>query len=345
MKQFAVVLLWVVCYVGYAQKSDFSHVDFAKADSIAMVYKNTSLQNMPLLVHNLTHSLNTQVERFRAIHTWVCYTIESDHYFSAATLKKRRKLQNNPTALQQWNMKQQAKVYKRLVKDKKTICSGYAYILKTLTNLADIECEIVDGYARNVSANVNTLGIPNHSWNVVKLNGKWYFADTTQASGYYDLNEAQFIKNYNDGYFLAAPELFAKNHYPLDKKWLLLNEKPSVQQFVKAPIIYVDAYRYEVVPMLPKALITTINKGDNVVFEFKILNPLFLESINLKINDGSIYKKIKETARSFFNGVLAITYQFDKKGQFDVHAKAGDTIIVSHTINVVDVKHIKTRDM
>ncbi len=334
MKRLFPILLMLLCLYVNAQKSDFKHIDFAKADSIAKSYSKASLRNMPLLVHNLTHNLNTQVEQFRAIHTWVCFNIESDHYFSEATLKKRRQLHDNISALEKWNTKQQTKVFKRLVRDKKTICSGYAYILKALTNLADIECEIVDGYARTVRTNVNTADFPNHSWNVVKLNDKWYFADTTQASGFYNLDDQEFVKNYTEGYFLASPELFAKNHYPLNDKWLLLDEKPTLKQFVKAPIIYQNTYKHGVIPITPSGLITTIEVGESISFQFKVLEENCLEDISL-FNDSLRNKKIKQTERIYNNGLLKITYQFDKKGQFDVHTKVGKDVVSSFTVKVV----------
>lgn len=334
MKRLFPILLLLLCLHVNAQKSDFKHIDFAKADSIAKSYSKASLRNMPLLVHNLTHNLNTQVEQFRAIHTWVCFNIESDHYFSEATLKKRRQLHDNISALEKWNTKQQTKVFKRLVRDKKTICSGYAYILKALTNLADIECEIVDGYARTVRTNVNTVDFPNHSWNIVKLNDKWYFADITQASGFYNLDEEEFVKNYTEGYFLATPELFAKNHYPLNDKWLLLDEKPTLKQFVKAPIIYQNTYKHGVIPITPSGLVTTIEVGESISFQFKILEENCLEDISL-FNDSLRNKKIKQTERIYNNGILKITYQFGKKGQFDVHTKVGKDVVSSFTVKVV----------
>ncbi|WP_045371258.1 transglutaminase domain-containing protein [Jejuia pallidilutea] len=328
------ILIFFFCIALSAQKSDFKHIDFGKADSIAKSCSEMTLKNMPLLVHQLTNNLNTQVEQFRAIHTWVCYNIESDHYFSEATLKKRRKLLNNKSALQKWNTKQQTKVFKRLVRNKKTICSGYAYVLKALTNLADIECEIVDGYARTVRTNVNTVDFPNHSWNVVKLNGKWYFADTTQTSGYYNLDDEAFVKNYNEGYFLATPELFVKNHYPLDENWLLLDEKPTLKQFVEAPIIYGSTYKYDIIPIFPTTLVTTLNIGEAVMFKFKILNKTALKDVNFVFSGGLRNKVMSFKGKNYKHNILQMAYQFHKKGEFDVHAKIDEDIIASYTIIV-----------
>jgi len=328
------ILVIVLSFEITAQKSDFAHINFQRADSIASSCSKVSLQNMPLLVNQLTQDLSTQVEQFRAIHTWVCLNIESDHYFSETTLKKRRQLQNNTAAFSRWNAQMQSKVFKRLVRDKKTICSGYAYVVKALANLVDIECKIVDGYARSVRTNTEKIDFPNHSWNVVKLRGKWYFVDATQASGFYNLNENKYVKNYNDGYFLAEPELFVKNHYPLAEKWLLLNDDVALSTFVNGPIVYGNTYKYKVIPVTPKTLVTTIYTGETVVFQFNILDETYLQDITLVLSSGFKFKKIKATKVNFKNGILEIKHQFNKKGQYDVHAKIGEDIITSYTVKV-----------
>lgn len=334
MKLKVFLLVIVLSFETTAQKSDFAHINFQRADRIASSYSKASLQNMPLLVHQLTKGLNTQVEQFRAIHTWVCLNIESDHHFSETTLKKRRQLQNNTVAFSRWNAQVQSKVFKRLVRDKKTICSGYAYVIKALANLADIECEIVDGYARSVRTNTEKIDFPNHSWNVVKLRGKWYFVDATQASGFYNLDENKYVKNYNDGYFLAEPELFVKNHYPLAEKWLLLDDGITLKTFVKAPIIYGNTYKHKVVPVMPNTLVTRINTGETVVFQFNILDKTHLKDVSLVLSSGFKFKKIKPTEANFKDGILEIKHQFNKKGQYDVHAKIGEDIITSYTVKV-----------
>ncbi len=331
--------------VTVAQKSDFDHINFQKADSIAKSYCKITLRNMPLLVHQLTHDLDTQVEKFRSIHTWVCLNIESDHYLSEATLRKRQQLQNNKDALNKWHIKMQAKVFKRLVRQKKTICTGYAYVLKTLANLADIECEILDGYARTPSANIDLVGYPNHSWNVVKLNGKWYLADTTQASGYYNLEENTFVKDYNEGYFLAQPELFVKNHYPLEEKWLLLDDPLTIEAFVKAPIIYGETYKYGIIPQEPELLVAKVPVGDTLEFLYEVEDETLIKDINLVVTSGFGYRKLQPQTTSYDNGQLRLTYQFNRKGHFDVHTKIGEDIVASYTVKVLKTSKTKAEEM
>ena len=76
------------------------------------------------------------------------------------------------------------------------MCTGYAYLIKELCFLANIESEIIDGYARTVRSNIDALDMANHSWNAVKLNNKWYLCDATWSSGY-TLNKSIFINPFS----------------------------------------------------------------------------------------------------------------------------------------------------
>ncbi|SFZ94456.1 Transglutaminase-like superfamily protein [Flaviramulus basaltis] len=334
MKQFLITLFLFSCIIVYGQQLDFKHINFKKADSIASALENHSLNNLPLLAYKLTNNLNTQIEKFRAIHTWVCLNIESDHSFGEKTIRKRKKFKNDSIAFSNWNSQVQAKVFERLLKDRKTICSGYAYLLKELTTLIDIPCEIVDGYSRTVTSNVNKIDVPNHSWNAVKLNDKWYLVDATLASGYFYINLNKFIKNYNDGYFLAEPELFSKNHYPLDKKWLLLEKQPTIDQFVEAPLVYGETYKYEVIPVAPIKLITKVSVDEEVLFSFKISDKNKIDKTNIVFSSGLRSDKIEASSFDNKKGLLNYKYHFTKKGQYDVHLKIDEDIVVSYTIEV-----------
>ena len=72
-----ILFIWLFAFVWQiqAQQSDFDTIDFERADLIALSYKGEELNNLPVLAYNLTHKLNSDVERFRAIYTWVCQNI------------------------------------------------------------------------------------------------------------------------------------------------------------------------------------------------------------------------------------------------------------------------------
>ena len=168
----------------FAQQSDFKHLNFKHADSIAQLYKNESLQNLPLLSYKLTYRLETDAEKFRAIYIWVCNNIKSDYKKATKILKRGKKHRDNRDVFLTWNESYKTTFLKRLLEDKKTVCTGYAFLVKELASFAKIDCKIINGYNKSPDFNPDKL-YPNHSWNSVKLNNKWYLCDPILASGYF----------------------------------------------------------------------------------------------------------------------------------------------------------------
>lgn len=203
-----------------AQKSDFSTIDFTRADERAQLFGGKSLENLSVLVHELTSRLDTDVEKFRAIYKWVCGNITSDIRQGDLVIRKRKKYKNDTDGFLEWNNQFKKTAFKKLLRDQKTMCTGYAYLIKDMCFLANIEAEIINGFGRTVESNVTSLEIVNHSWNAIKLNNKWYLCDATWSSGYI-LNETLYVEDYNDGYFLADPLIFGNSHIPSDTKWFL----------------------------------------------------------------------------------------------------------------------------
>ncbi|PWH81981.1 hypothetical protein DIS18_11980 [Algibacter marinivivus] len=334
MKHCLLIFILLCSFIINAQKSDFKHINFKKADSVAYSCENVTLKNVPLLAFRLTQNLDTEVEKFRSIYIWVCSNIESDHGFGELTLKKRRRFKNDSVGFSQWNNQVQSKVFKRLLKEQKTICTGYAYLIKELANLVDIDCEIIDGYSRTTKRNVGKIDIPNHSWNAVKLNNKWYQVDATLASGYFDVNKYKFVKNYNDGYFLAASELYQTKHYPLKNKWLLTNDYLSLNEFVKGPVTYGNTFKYNVIPVSPKKLKTKIFVNDEVVFTFKVHDNIEINRMRLVLSSGIRSKTIKASQSDYSKGYIELKHRFLKKGSYDVHFIINTDFIASYTIKV-----------
>jgi len=317
--------------IGYAQVSDFNTVNFTRADNIAKLNEGYSLENLPLLAHNLTYNLPTDVEKFRAIYTWVCNNIKSDIRQDDIVTNKRNKLKNDSIAYIKWNNEYKKIAFKKLLKHKKTMCTGYAYLIKELCFLANIECKIIDGYGRTVNSNVDALVMANHSWNAVKLNNKWYLCDATWSSGY--SSNRIFIKDYNDGYFLTDPILFAKNHYPLDKKWLLYNTITEMD-FVTSPLVYGETFEHKIIPISPQQMSVKTKINSEIDFSFKTLKETDNNTISLVYYLGT-----KEYAFSIYdvkneNGFVEFKNKFTKKGSYDVHLKIGNDVVATYTIMI-----------
>ena len=225
MKNVFLLVLFTFIFPLHAQRADFNTIDFEKADHIASIYKGEELTNLPALTYKLTSQLETDVERFRAIYYWVTHNIAGEYGLMVENDRKHRKLHTNTEGFQQWQTQFKKEVFSKLLTDKETVCTGYAYIIQKLAHLAGLECEIVNGFGEYQGVKSNDLGIPNHSWNVIKLDGKWYLCDATWASGFTDPTTYLFEFDYDDSFFLMDPVEFAKSHHPLEKKWTLLPEK------------------------------------------------------------------------------------------------------------------------
>ena len=166
------LILIIVCStVVRAQIVDFSFVDFKKADSIAELYPLHSLKDLKILSDKLTRPLTSDLEKFRAIFKWVCINIDNDFELYMENKKKREKLEGDE--LKSWEKKFSARAFTILVQGHRTVCTGYAYLVKELAFHAGLTCKIVDGYGRNVQANIGGLGTANHSWNAVRLSGRF----------------------------------------------------------------------------------------------------------------------------------------------------------------------------
>ena len=319
----------------YAQRADFNHIDFSTADSVAMSYKNEKLDNLAVLSHKLTSSLGTDVERFRSIYTWVCNNIENDYGQYLKNQRKRNRFKDDPEKLDVWNERFNQDVFNKLLKNNRTVCTGYAYLLKELANLSNLDCEIVHGFSRTSTTNIEKLDIPNHSWNAIKLNGKWYLCDPTWSSGIQNPETFAFIFDYNDGYFLPNPELFAINHYPIDPKWSLLDEMaPTFNDFLEAPIIYGNAYKNLETHKAPKMFHNVIKKHETVTFTYQLQKQVAEKSVSLLIDSGSSNRKIKPKNITITDRNLTMEHQFNNTGFFDVHLKIGEDYISTYTFEV-----------
>ncbi|NHN25446.1 hypothetical protein FIA58_007135 [Flavobacterium jejuense] len=317
-----------------AQQSDFSNINFTKADAIANKYKGATLESLPILSYNLTSTLKTDVEKFRAIYRWVCANIENDYYAYLKNKKTRNKLKKDSLKLATWNAYFTQKTFKRLLKEQKTVCTGYAYLIKELANLAEIKCEILDGYGRTADVNIEELSIPNHSWNAVQLNNKWYLCDATWSSGIYDLNHYSFKYDYNDGYFLTDPNLFVKNHYPVNTKWLLTDTIIPITSFLNGPIVYPTTFKQAIVPTQPVTLHLEVKQNQEVIFLLKEGNPMDTSNITIEMTSGTYKTSVKPTINKNSDELLEVKHTFDKRGFYDFHIKLKEEYLITYTVKV-----------
>lgn len=231
MRLLTYIVLWMAVLSAKAQVSDFKRIDFGRADSVARLYPNHPLNSLPDLANKLTRPFTTDAEKFRAVFTWVCLNIRNDYELYLKN-KQQREQCKTEAELKIWYKTFSKTLFLELLNNHKTICTGYAYLIRELALASGLECVIVDGYGRTPGSKLNK-DFPNHNWNAVKLNGKWYLCDATWASGRIDNLSKTFVANYNDDFFLMTPEKFIKRHFPLDDRWMLMEmPQPTLQEFL-----------------------------------------------------------------------------------------------------------------
>ncbi|WP_191858773.1 transglutaminase domain-containing protein [Hanstruepera ponticola] len=334
MKQLLYSCIFLIACQIQAQQSDFKHIDFRKADSLALAYKGTDLYDLQELTNNLSTGLTTDVERFRAIYMWVCTNIKNDYNLYLKNKRKRQRFKADSLKTQNWNNRLKKDVFRKLIKDKKTICTGYAFMVQQLASLANIPCEIVHGYGKTSTNLLHESDMPNHTWNAVKLNDKWYLCDPTWASGIQNAETLTFTFDYNDGYFLTNPELFVLNHYPMDTKWLLFEgTTPAFRDFLEAPLLYGNAYKTLETHHAPKRFHNTVKKHETVSFTYQLQKPVSDNTISLIIDNGTSDRHVSPTTK-IINQNLTLEYQFNAVGFYDVHLMIGEEYISTYTFEV-----------
>lgn len=336
-------LIWPAAFllsaqITFAQQVPIKQSHFASADSMANVCKGQSVKRLYPLTMQLTAPFTSDADKFRAIFTWVCRNVKNDYAFSVESRKMRSKYAEDPEAMTKWNRDFSRRVFRKLVEDQSTVCTGYAWLTKAMADMAGIECIIVDGYARTVRANVGGQGMVNHSWNAVKLDGKWYLCDPTWSSGGIDVTNHLAVHTYDDAYFLADPSQFVRDHYPVDTAWLLLSEKPTLHEFLNRPLTYRGAYRQAIRALSPNTLEVEVARDIPVLFTVSrepSCNPVKVELVIKSSSrsgrtDQTITPELTETA----TGTVEFSHAFPFAGKYDVHIMIDAVYVASYSITV-----------
>lgn len=116
---------------------------------------------------------------------------------------------------------------------KKAMCQEYSELLCELCYWADIDCEIITGYAKGFGFDGKPLKKTNHIWNAVLIENKWELVDATWAVGFlnYRKGDLVFNKVFRDQYVFAKPSDLIITHFPVNSKWQLLNIPITIDAF------------------------------------------------------------------------------------------------------------------
>ena len=203
-------LLLIFSVVGQGNTIRFEQIDEHARNAPANVTNDVNE-----LAAYLAGPATNDLEKVRSFYVWIAENITYD---------VRTFLHYNPNRYQ--------KVAPNEVLDKrKAVCQGYAELFQAMCQLNDIPCYLIPGYSKGFNVGNKDFAHADHAWNAVNIDGQWHLLDVTWGSGGLT-DQLKFVKEFNEAYFLTAPEIFIRDHMPLDPMWQLLDCPVSMASFV-----------------------------------------------------------------------------------------------------------------
>jgi transglutaminase/protease-like cytokinesis protein 3 len=171
------------------------------------------------LVKYLTQPAVNDYEKTRAIYRWITHNIHYDmtHHDCADC---------DPSPSES------------ILKRRTAMCGGYSGLLETLARIAELEVVRIEGYAKGSRYAIGDAfdGPPNHAWNAVRIEDRWFLMDATWGAGYVNERD-EYIHEYDEYYFFPPAEELIYSHFPLDPKWQLMKNPVSRVQFEGYPLV------------------------------------------------------------------------------------------------------------
>ena len=245
-----------------------SYSQYRTVDSTARTVKYHG--DIYKLTADLTGQYDQQILKVRAIFIWITDNIAYDY-----------KSVNKGKAMKGWTCKGgencelvernwEYNYIRKILKEKKAVCAGYARLFKRMCNISGVKCEIVSGYTKTKFYQIGNLGSVNHDWNAVWLDSGYYFMDATWASGGCDETESgrllSFEKQFKDYYWCTPFHNLARNHYPKDAKWVF--EDNYTKEKYADNAYYAPGIVQKINIISPSSGVIKAKKGDTLHFKF-----------------------------------------------------------------------------
>jgi hypothetical protein len=191
---------------------------FSESQLLAIDYQKVidHTNNTPTTVSNSTNALSAYLckpfsndnEKFAAIFFWVAKNISYNHSLAAKNLY----------------YEDVDEIVNHVIKTKNGVCQHYSELIARLCQHAGLTAFVVGGYTR-INGKVDEI---SHAWNIIKVNGKWYFLDATWAKPEIQKgNRIEFPKEF----FMISPEENIKTRMPFDPIWQALSKPLKYHEF------------------------------------------------------------------------------------------------------------------
>ena len=215
-KKYLIVFLILVLFCSEMIGQSRNIIGTPKAGKINVVKKERGRVVDPTetLAKLITTHSRSDSEKVYAIYRWIAANIRYD-----TELRFSKKLQKKIYISEK-------NVVENVLDRKMALCGGYAFLFRDLCEHLNIPAEVIHGFTKAIEGQPQNYKQPNHTWNAVKLDGKWQLLDITWAVGHGSSKPDDF-------WYLTTPEDFIYTHYPENPKWILMNNHISFAEFKK----------------------------------------------------------------------------------------------------------------
>lgn len=255
-----IVFLLFLSFSGIFYAQDYKAVD----ERVKQYPKR--ITSAEALATQIQKDFKSDKEKVRALYTWLALNIEYDmneflngDRFVKYSYIDQKDLENKQKAVKEYFIQS-------TLKTNTAICEGFAQTFKRVCDLMNIRCVFVDGYSKTSFIDIGkNPPRPDHAWNAVKLDDKWYVLDVTWASG--NARGSKWIKDFDDYFFLTNPDEFVKTHLPSIEGMSFAKNEPSKEEFFKEPIYATPYFKAELDLKLPTTGVLKVKKGHTIKFE------------------------------------------------------------------------------
>jgi len=246
----------------------FAHSIFAQQKQVSFAaiderVKSIEPGTLAELACALTKDYQTDREKLRSIFSWI-----TEHIAYRVRKAPGKITVNNFTGRKvmldsaRWQSANDM-VADQVLQSRSAVCDGYARLFKTLCDYAGLRSAIITGFAKGGLSRQLKFHC-NHTWNAIYLDSAWRLLDVTWASGYISYGGDEFIKRFDETYFLPAPEDFIQDHFPDDLRWTLMDKPLIPREFNNAPYKSRSFSKYRINAYTPGNGIIEAAIGDTV---------------------------------------------------------------------------------
>lgn len=185
-------------------------IDFKKIEKHVANTPISKTKNTRVLSAYLTNAFEQEDEKFAAVYFWVAKNIYYD-------VKSRYESPVYKTV---------EEITDEVMKKKKGVCQHYSELFNELSRLAGLTSYVVNGYGKEFGKVMDLA----HAWNVIRVNGTYYFVDATWGAGHIN-QKGKYEQNFSLSYFMVKPDVFIQDHISFDPMWQLLKRPLYFEEF------------------------------------------------------------------------------------------------------------------